>query len=453
MARALSPHTCETRGAAVVRTTRTGRGVVSLLAVFIAACAGAPAEAPPPPSRLRPAEVAAPPVFHPTLTAAAVPFSALTGWRDGDHTGALLAYSDTCGRFAPVDPRKEGRLSAGHAVWARTCRQARALAQTGAEGGEAAGHSAAARRFFEMNFQPFALAAPTVGTDTAGVVTGYYEPIIDVRTQAIGPFDEPILPRPADLVSRPRAQGEPEVFQRMPDGGLRPYPDRAAIVASAREPLAWGRRSDVLFLQIQGSGRVRFADGQIVRAAWDGANGKPYRSVAEQLMALGLLPRGIASNAAVKRWLDVAGPDAASAVIARNPRYVFFKFEDITDPGEGPVGAAGARLRPGVSVAVDPAFHSFGALFWIAPMGADAPAPRFGVAQDTGGAIKGPLRGDLFFGAGPEAGARAASVRHRAAWFGLAPRVSAASRDTSPSGASPSGASPSDASSAGASAP
>lgn len=429
------------RGSSLRRVRGVGAFAAVSVALALVACAGGPPEAPPEVAPLRLEEVEAPPSFHPTINAVAVPFAALPGWDQGDHAEAVLAYADTCARFAPADRRKDGLLPRGHAAWARTCRDAGVLAQSFASsaGEDAAAttaeRAAAARGFFELNFQPFALAAPATETETSpsGVVTAYFEPIVDVRQQAIGPFDEPILARPADLVTRPRAQGEPVVLQRTAGGDLRPYPDRATIVASAREPLAWGRRSDVLFLQIQGSGRVRFADGQIVRAAWDGTNGKPYRSVAEQLMELGLLPRGIASNAGVKRWLDVAAPDVAAAVIARNPRYVFFKFEDIADPSEGPVGAAGARLRPGVSLAVDPAYHQYGALMWIAPEGRDAPAPRFGVAQDAGAAIKGPLRGDLFFGAGPEAGADAARVRHRAAWFGLAPRaVSAAAAASEP---------------------
>lgn len=389
---------------------------VVLLVGAGSACFGGDAETAPAVSRLRPMELQPPPLPGAELRREPVSYEALPGWGEADYISGLEAFAETCLSFTPVDPRQDQYLSIPHARWARACRSAGDMFATSPD-------QLTVRTFFEETFEPQRLYAASNGAGS-GPVTAYYEPTIEARAVQIGPFDEPILATPSDLVTRPAPDGgRVQVLQRLPSGTMRPYPERAEIVANARgNILAWGRRSDVLFLQIQGSGRLQFPDGRIVRAAYDASNGKPYVSVARELMNLGLLPPGVASNAGVKRWLDVAGSDAASAVVARNPRYIFFRLEEIDDPRQAGVGAAGVRLRARASVAIDPAHHRFGALYWIAPMGPQAPPPQLGVAQDVGEAIKGPLRGDLFFGVGEQAGDRAARVKHEAQWYWLSPR-------------------------------
>ncbi len=385
-------------------------GLIAAAVGLCAACGGAKVDSA---LHLRPDEVTPPPYIDPRFERTVVSFDALPGWGASDYAAALHAFADTCAAFTPEDPRKDEFLPVPHARWAVRCREAVALSLAGAD-------SQTAQAYFESAFHPVRL---TAGDGSEGLVTGYYEPIIDARVNPGGPFNEPLLGRPRDLVVEPATPDTPtRVFQRLSNGATRPYPTRAQIMS--RPPanvLAWGRRSDVLFLQIQGSGRLRYRDGTVRRAAFDASNGRPYVSVAQELMRMGLLPAGVASNAGVKRWLDSVGPEAASAVIARNPRYVFFRLEAVQNEHQGGRGAAGTPLHAGASLAVDPQYHRYGGLFWIAPEGPSAPAPQMAVAQDTGAAIEGPLRGDIFFGVGGPAGDRASRVRHVTTWYALAP--------------------------------
>jgi membrane-bound lytic murein transglycosylase A len=184
--------------------------------------------------------------------------------------------------------------------------------------------------------------------------------------------------------------------------------------------VAYGRLSDVVFLQIQGSGQLAFPDGTRLRAAFAATNGRPYSSIARALADSGALPAGQATNANVKAWLDAAPPKEADRIVDRNERYVYFALEPAAE--RGPRGAAGIPLTEHASIAVDPDWFAYGTLAWIASEGEGAAEPRLGVAQDTGAAITGPLRADLFMGSGEAAGEAAARVRSRARWWALTPR-------------------------------
>lgn len=263
----------------------------------------------------------------------------------------------------------------------------------------------AARDFFQAHFKPVRLATNTQNT---GQLTGYYAPQIEVRRRADAVFSEPILARPTDTV-----------LQNQP---------RKDINATTSRVLAYGRPMEVFFLQIQGSGRIEFPDGTTYRAAYDGHNSHKYVSIGKLLVARGEMTLAQASKQAIEDWMVRAGPVAARALMNENPRYIFFKTETLT--GDlGPKGAMRAPLTTMGSMAVDPRYHPYGALFWLRAklpqFGGDYTGAESGLlvsAQDTGGAIKGPMRGDLYFGAGDEAGAKAGVTKHQAVWTLFLPR-------------------------------
>jgi membrane-bound lytic murein transglycosylase A len=262
----------------------------------------------------------------------------------------------------------------------RICARAQALASPNED---------QSRQFFETYFRPLPAADP-------GLLTGYFTPIYEARLQRGGEFTAAVRPRP----SSPTALRQ----------------DRAMIEERpAPQALAWLRPEDLFFLQIQGSGVLVFDDGARWRAVYDGANGAPFLAIAGPMLRRGLLEGGQASAAAIHDWLARHRGPAAAAIMDLDRRYVFFRLEP--DDGQTPMGAAGIRLPPGRSAAVDPAFHAMGELLWI-----DAEAPtlagafphyqRLAVALDTGIAIKGDSRADLYLGEGPEAGLEAGRVRH-----------------------------------------
>lgn len=263
----------------------------------------------------------------------------------------------------------------------------------------------AARGFFQTNFEPVRLATSSQNT---GKLTGYYAPQVEVRRQADAVFSEPILARP----SSSSLQNQP----------------RKNINATTSRVLAYGRPMEVFFLQIQGSGRIKFPDGTVYRAAYDGHNSHKYVSVGKVLVARGEMTLAQASKQAIEDWMVRAGPVKARALMNENPRYIFFKTEALV--GDlGPKGAMRAPLTAMGSIAVDPRYHPYGALVWmrvkLPQFGGDYNGAESGLlvsAQDTGNAIRGPMRGDLYYGAGDEAGARAGVTKHDAMWTLFLPR-------------------------------
>jgi membrane-bound lytic murein transglycosylase A len=181
--------------------------------------------------------------------------------------------------------------------------------------------------------------------------------------------------------------------------------------------------ADAFFLHIQGSGRVTLAEGGVLRLGYGGWNGFPYVAIGRFLIEDGILTREQVSMQAIRAWMDAAGPDAAAALMARNPSYIFFRRLDLP-PEVGPIGTLGAPLTPMRSIAVDRTQVPLGLPVWVAgtdPL-TEAPLRRLTVAQDTGGAIRGPARADLFTGWGAEAAERAGRMRDPAALFLLIPR-------------------------------
>jgi membrane-bound lytic murein transglycosylase A len=376
--------------------------VAGLLALVLAGCATttAPTPAPaPPPERPHPQ----PP--RPPL--AGEPLTALPGWAGEDHSAALAAVAQTC-RDKP------------QAILASVC------PRVGAAGPLA---DAPAKALLESLFR-------AVAVGETGTLTAYFFPEYEARFSRTGPFTAPVRPRPADLVipdatasdpDRPGWKGE----GRMVDGVLKPYPDRAAIEARDEEtPLAWMRPEDLFFLQIQGSGTLVLPDGRRKRAIFAATNGLPFKGIATPMRDQGLLPADGTSGDAIRQWLADHRGAEADAVMRLNPRYVFFRMQD--DDASEAVGAAGAPLIAGRAIAVDPSYHDYGALYWIdgqAPNLAGA-FPRYSrlvAALDTGGAIRGQVRADLYMGKGDAAGVEAGRVKHQLRMWRLIPAPEAVS--------------------------
>ncbi|MEO7026689.1 MAG: MltA domain-containing protein [Caulobacteraceae bacterium] len=355
----------------------------------LAACAShhrspsRPSSAPPTPVPVNSPPAAPPPSAAPVPapeTSRKAGFDDLPGWRVDDHAAALRAFAAACVRVRNVS-------------LAGAC--GRALALGAADG-------SSAREFFEQNFRPVPTAA------AAGLLTGYFAPIYPARVTRAGEFTAPVRPRPRDLAA---AVGR--------------YADRRVIEARpAPDALAWMRPEDLFFLQIQGSGVLVFADGRQLSAASDGTNGAPFVGLARPMRAAGFITDDHSSADAIRAWLQSHRGAAAAAMMDLNPRYVFFRTR--ADTGADPTGAAGAPLRPGRAVAIDPARHRYGELLWIdatdpAISGARPSYRRLVVALDTGGAIRGEARADLYLGRGPGAGAEAGQVRHRLRLYRLEP--------------------------------
>jgi membrane-bound lytic murein transglycosylase A len=204
---------------------------------------------------------------------------------------------------------------------------------------------------------------------------------------------------------------------------VRPYPKREELGPSPDQAFAWAHPVDVYNLQIQGSGRISFPDGTQARAAYAAPNGYRWRSALAALRDSGELQGG-ATWANFRAWSDRRGAEATHQALNADPSYVFFQEELIEDPSAGPRGAAGVPLTPLGSIAVDPAYHPYGAVVFVDGEYDGQPFRRLLVAQDTGGAIRrGPLRGDVFFGSGAEAGRAAERMNAPARWWTLTPRA------------------------------
>lgn len=354
----------------------------------------------------------------PHLALTPVSFGDLPGWRDGDPSGALPALLQSCGALAQLPAGADLGVAGRAGDWRQPCADAAALDRPSAT---------AARQFFETEFAPY--AASDNGR-TEALVTGYYEPELDGRRRPRGRFTVPILARPPDLVGvdlgdfRPMWRGQ-RIAGRVVDGNLVPYWTRAQIEAGAldRDRLALVYIADpieLFFLQIQGSGRVRLADGRWVEIGYAGQNGWPYVAIGKLLVERGAMPLDQVSLQSIKAWLR-AHPAEAKPLMDANPSYVFFRVL----PDDAPLGAEGVALTPGHSLAVDPRFIPLGAPLWLDVAQGDTVTRRLAVAQDTGGAISGPLRGDLFWGAGPAAEARAGPMRATGRFFLLLPKLAA----------------------------
>lgn len=290
----------------------------------------------------------------------------------------------------------------------------------------AADSEAAARTYIESRYQPYRVIK------NPGLLTAYYEPELRGSRTRQGAYTVPVYRRPPDLA--PVDESADALKQAGLTAGLRtaeglkPYPTREAIETGALE----GRGLELLYvddpldaylMHVQGSGLVRLAEGGTVRLAFDGKNGHPYSSVGRMLIEKGLLAE---SGASLDRVLDIlrSDPGRGASLLRENKSYIFFRERE--EAAEAPTGSSGARLVPGRSLAVDPRYHAFGSLIWVSapPLQFDGqPFPRLLAAHDTGSAIQGAQRGDLFCGTGADAGYFAGRVRHACEFIVLRPKA------------------------------
>ena len=400
------------------------QAAVACALTLLAGCATAP---PPPSTAPHPPAAtvlpATPSVARPQLPAApAAPltlrwqradWSALEGWSSDDMTPAWQAFLSGCGALK-VKPD-----------WQAVCTQA--LQQPQRDG-------RAVRQFFETQFEPWRIAYDDEQGrfSDSGLITGYYEPVLRGSRKSTGVYNTPLHAVPDDLLSvelgdlYPSLKGE-RVRGRLQGRKVVPYPDRSVLEGSSSlrgKELVWVDDAvDAFFLQVQGSGRVILPDGKVIRLAYADQNGQPYRAIARYLIQRGELSVEQATAPGLREWLR-NHPQRLAEVLNTNPSVVFFREEPINDPALGPKGALGVPLTAGRSVAVDPRNLPLGAPLFLSttvPV-SNAPLRRLVMAQDTGGAIRGVVRADLFEGLGAAAGERAGLMRQQGKLWLLWPK-------------------------------
>ena len=348
----------------------------------------------------------------------------IAGWAADDHVQAYKAFRVSCASIAGQRSPPDDSKALGASL-REPCRAAKALEIT---------DDAKARAFFEENFLPLQISR--LGED-AGFVTGYYEPIIDGSRTQTDVYNVPVYRRPSNLFVRGFKQDSPslpnkgQVFRKIGRRKLVPYYDRGEIedgvIAGRGLEICWLKdQTDLLFAQIQGSARIRLEDGSTIRINYDAHNGYPYTAVGRVLIDRGIIPKDQMSMQKIREWMD-QNPDGAKELRRQNRAYVFFRKVPLSDKDEA-VGAQGVPLTPGRSIAVDNSLHVYGTLFFIEgelpieSSQAKTPFRRLMVAQDTGSAITGPARADIYYGAGPEAGRISGRFRHNMRFVMLVPK-------------------------------
>jgi membrane-bound lytic murein transglycosylase A len=354
---------------------------------------------------------------------ARVAWSALPGWETERHAAAWPALMANCQKMPARDAR-----------WRSICDDAALFGEPSDD---------VARAFFETRFAPYALHNDQGGVD--GLITGYYEPLLNGSRVRSARYRYPIYRRPDDLLVVDLGELYPELAGRPVRGRLQgkrvvPYFSRAEITAGqggANAASADRLRGNELlwvddpvalfFLQVQGSGRVQLPDGSVVRVGYADQNGHPYQSIGARLVAMGALKRDEVSLDSIRAWL-AAHPDEAEGLLNSNPSFVFFALREAPADAslDGPLGSLGVPLTAERSAAVDPSFIALGSPLWLdtsLPGEAARPYRRLLIAQDTGGAIKGAVRADVFFGHGAQAEYLAGHMKQPGRLFVLLPET------------------------------
>ena len=344
-------------------------------------------------------------------------FTELPGWADDGHASALSAFRRTAAEAESREYRTGGLgIAFGSLIPAF-----RAAADTDE-----------ARAFFETFFTPHRIR-PESGD--RGFVTGYYEPIVAASRKPTPKFSVPLYRPPADLVkltdeNRP-AQFDPYLaFAQATPDGLREYPDRQAIeggllqgqgleIAFLADPV------DAFFIHVQGAARLQFEDGTEMRVTYAAKSGQAFTGPGRVLADLGEIPLEAVTMQSIRAWFR-DNPHRVDEILHQNRSFIFFREAPVGDAASGPIAAAKVPLQAGRSLAVDRLLHTFGSPLFISAEGLvheDRPFRRLMIAQDTGSAIVGPARGDIFFGSGDAAGEIAGSVKHAADFFLLVPNT------------------------------
>lgn len=377
--------------------------LVSILLLALAACT-----TPQPETRPAPAQ---PPLSKPVETLQPSSFDRVPGWDMDDLRQAWPAFLASC------------QVLVKQADWQEPCNIGRDINST---------DSRAVRNFFESFFVPYQVFNQD-GTNT-GLVTGYYEPLLRGARKRGGRYQTPLYGVPDDLLTIDLASVYPQLKGmrlrgRAVGNKVVPYWPRAELEkthALAGKELLWvDDPLEAFFLQVQGSGRVHLADGKdTVRIAYADQNGYPYQSIGRYLVDRGELKPEQASAQGIKTWA-AAHPARRQELFDVNPSYVFFKEEKIIDPAKGPKGALGVPLTPQRSIAVDTRFVPPGAPVFLATTQPNSGVglQRLMLAQDTGGAIKGAVRADFFWGLGAAAGENAGRMKQRGQMWVLWPKA------------------------------
>lgn len=378
------------------------------MVLFLSACASAPVATTAP---AVPDDAA--------LTLTPVAFNALPGWDRDDLKGTIEALGRSCSKLKAQDPAKvfgdpAWGITAGD--WAPACSKI------------ASGQAAAdPRAFFQMYFTPYAASA---NGQTQGLFTGYYEAALKGSRIRTAKYNTPLLTRPSDLVMvelgdfRDELKGQ-RIAGRVVNGALKPFESRADIEAGKLQgavPLVWvDDPVDAFFLHIQGSGRVLLEDGSEMRAGYAAQNGHAYYAIGRELVKRGVMEKDQVSMQSIREWL-AQHPEQAPEFMNLNPSYVF--FDEIK--GDGPLGAQNVALTPLRSMAVDRTKVPYSTPLWLdipKPVPGQPDIQRLVIAQDTGGAIKGPIRGDFYWGYGAEATHNAGLMKAPGRYWLLLPRV------------------------------
>lgn len=393
---------------------------------------------------VRPAPLPQPPPeveAEPRLRLAAASFAQLPGWGQDTAAEALPALRASCGRLLrlpPTRPLGPDGVAGTAGDWRPFC---------SAVGRIAAGDHRALQTLVEERLQPWSAAQGEGPESRQGLFTGYYEPTLQGSRRRQGTYTVPLYRRPNNMLSIDLGSFREEFAGRKLTGRLEgrrvvPFHDRQEIDGGALGgrglELVWVDDAvAAFFLHIQGSGRVELAEGGVMRVGYAGQNGHPYYAIGRELVALGELTVDEVSLQSIRAWLH-DHPQEARRVLHTNPSYIFFRELQ----GPGPLGSEGVALTPGRSLAVDRSFHSMGVPMWLdstyprtepstaqpKPEATQSPAPsgpplqRLMVAQDTGGAIRGPVRGDVFWGPGANAEEIAGRMRQPGRLWVLLPR-------------------------------
>ncbi|MCY4218181.1 MAG: MltA domain-containing protein [Gammaproteobacteria bacterium] len=340
-----------------------------------------------------------------------IEWNEVTGWNEDQHADSWPALMNNC------------RVLIRHEAWSQICKAARSL--------NSPDHKQA-REFYETWFTPHAVH----GADgkTTGLITGYYEPLLFGSTVPDENYRYPIYQRPENLLRVDLSELYPElegkrVRGRLEGNSVIPYFTREQIDSELNplkgEELLWlNDRDDVFFLHIQGSGRIKLTDGRIIGAGYSDQNGHPYVAIGKVLIDWGELEREEVTLFSIREWLH-DHPAQARVLLNQNPSYVFFEIRENVE--EGPIGSLATPLTPERSIAIDPSVIPLGTPIWLEtylPDNPEQPYNRLYMSQDTGGAIKGPLRADIFWGNGDSAEYMAGLMKEQGKLIALLPKTS-----------------------------
>lgn len=362
------------------------------------------------------------------LVLKAASFSDLPNWKNDDLQGFMQAYNTSCRRIlkkAPGDKFSANAAFGTYGDWQAPCRAAAGVA--------ASNDPAAIRAFLEQNFN---VVQATAGGNPEGLFTGYYESTLNGSRTQKGAYQYPLLGRPSDLVMvelgdfRDELKGQ-RIAGRVIDGKLKPYESREQILAGKMpagqyHPIVWlDNAHDAFFVQVQGSGIVHMDDGSIMRVGYDGQNGHAYYAIGRELVKRGIYKKEDVSMDSIRAWMT-QNPDKAEELMNTNKSFVFFKETEDDSSGAGPKGGEGVGLTAKRSLAIDHGKLPYGFPVYLSADYQDEAGrklDRLFMAQDTGGAIKGAVRGDVFWGSGATAEKMAGPMKAKGRYYFLIPKT------------------------------